>query len=68
MSYGPRLEKFRQKAMVLEGYLPQEWWNVVMDSMLLPRSVVVDGHTSPIPSVVSTDDDYGSSVITYDDG
>ena len=31
--------------MVLEGYLPQEWWTVVMDSTLLLRSVVVDGHS-----------------------
>jgi len=54
--------------MVLEGYLPRERWTVVMDSVLLPRSRVVDGHTSPIPSVASTDDDCGSSVITCDDG
>jgi len=42
--------------MVLEGYLPQEWWTAVMESTPLLRSVVVDGHTSPIPSLVLTDD------------
>ena len=42
--------------MVLEGYLPQEWWTVVMDSTLLLRSVVVDGHTTPIPNLLLTDD------------
>jgi len=42
--------------MVLEGYLPQEWWTAVMESTPLLRSVVVDGHTSSISSLVLTDD------------